>query len=106
MELPLARRRCPSFLEIAGFEADDLADDLPRAFIHSHAERCVRCRGTISEIRAARRELFSMPTPEQDRMRVAGEIALMIARGLERQLHERALLAMRRSPALLTSEAG
>ena len=50
-------RGCPSFLQIALWEAGDLAD-VPGASIRSHAGRCPRCGGTLCEIRASRTELL------------------------------------------------
>lgn len=60
-----AGRQCPSFLQIALWEAGDL-HDLPGAFIHSHAGLCTRCGGTVFEIRAARSELFGVVAADHE----------------------------------------
>ena len=52
-----AGRRCPSFLDLARFEAGDLAE-IPSAAINAHAGPCPRCGGTLYDIRDARADLL------------------------------------------------
>jgi hypothetical protein len=65
METRVARR-CPSFLEIALWEAGDLAD-VAGASIRSHAGRCPRCGSTLCEIQVSRTELLGFSPLDQAR---------------------------------------
>jgi len=72
-----AGRRCPSFLDLARFEAGDLTD-VPSAAINAHAGPCPRCGGALCEIRDARVDLLG---PTWDHRRTARRAA----RSIERQ---------------------
>jgi len=73
-----AGRRCPSFLDLARFEAGDLAE-IPSAAIDAHAGPCPRCGGTLCEIRDARADLLGPAACDHRRM------ASRAARAIERQ---------------------
>jgi hypothetical protein len=59
-----AGRRCPSFLEIALWEAGDLVE-IGGASIRSHTGTCTRCRGILCEIQVSRIELLGLSPLEQ-----------------------------------------
>jgi hypothetical protein len=77
-----AGRRCPSFLEIALWEAGDLAE-VVGASIRSHADRCPRCGSTLCEIQASRIELLGLSPLDQTRS--ARQSALRLRQRLEWQ---------------------
>lgn len=76
--------RCPSVLDVAGFEAGSLPA-LRRALVSAHSRRCPHCACSLAEIQQARNEILG-PLPD-DRAAAARRAAEEIETLLRRRLH-------------------